>query len=96
MTETAAGNEALPHPTIPIKVWIDVDVGIAGFVLELNRLPGVRTEASCQGGATYGPQVMVTWEDDVAFKLLAKYPMTRLGPKLAYVHPAQTNGECPL
>lgn len=76
-----------PHEQIAIQVWVDVDVGIADFVLHLNTLPGVRTHASCQGGVSYGPQVMVTWEDDAAFALLAEYRMTPLGDHFAYVHP---------
>lgn len=76
-----------PHPTRPIKVWIDADVGIADFVLMLNAIPGVRTHASCQGGDTYGPQVMVTWRDRRALARLRKWRMTKLGTRLAYVHP---------
>lgn len=33
----------------PVKVWIDVDPGIADFVTYLNMQPDVRTGASCQG-----------------------------------------------
>lgn len=81
------------HPTVPVQVWVDVDEGIADFVRYLNTLPGVRTHASCQGTigeggpAPYGPQVMVTWDDDAAVALLSEFPMTMLGERFAYVHP---------
>lgn len=84
---------SLPHPTVAIKVWVDVDVGIADLVLALNEIPGVRTLASCQGtlgegrAAPYGPQVMVTWADDEALARLSHLRLTRLGPAFGYVHP---------
>jgi tRNA(Phe) wybutosine-synthesizing methylase Tyw3 len=37
------------HETIPVQVWADIDVGIADLVKLLNKIPGVRTFASCQG-----------------------------------------------
>lgn len=82
-----------PHPTIPIKVWIDADVGIADFVLALNEIPGIRTLASCQGTIgeggpnPYEAQVMVTWTDDAALARLSHLRLTRLGPSYGYVHP---------
>jgi hypothetical protein len=75
------------HRTVPVQVWVDVDEGIAELVRHLNTMPGIRTHASCQGGHSYGPQVMVTWADDAALALLSRYPMTPLGDHLAYVHP---------
>jgi hypothetical protein len=81
------------HETRPIKVWIDADVGIADFILELNEIPGIRTLASCQGtigegGAEpYGPHVMVSWEDSAALDRLSRLQMTRLGPTFGYVYP---------
>lgn len=87
MPETVA--ERPPHRTVPVQVWVDVDDGIADFVRFLNTLPGVRTHASCQGGLTYGPQVMVTWENDAALAALRAFPMTMISETLAYVHPQQ-------
>lgn len=81
-------TDTTEHPTVPVQVWADVDVGIADLVRRLNTLPGVRTVASCQGGH-YRPYVMVTWEDDAALALLARYPMTKIGAHHAYVHPHQ-------
>lgn len=59
---------ALAHQTMPVQVWIDVDFWIAELVSELNIIPGVRTHASCQGGRTYGPYVMVSWADESVFE----------------------------
>lgn len=81
------------HTTKPIKVWADIDVGIADFVLALNEIPGVRTLASCQGtigegGAEpYEPHVMVSWQDDVALDRLSHLRMKRLGNSFGYVYP---------
>lgn len=60
------------HRTVSVLVWADVDEGIADVVRCLNKMPGVRTYASCQGtigegGAhPYEAHVMVSWEDDAA------------------------------
>lgn len=35
--------------TIPVQVTVDIDRGIAPLVQVLNRIPGVRTYASCEG-----------------------------------------------
>lgn len=81
------------HLTRPVRVWADVDVGVADFVVALNEIPGIRTLASCQGtigegGADpYGPQVMVTWEDEAALARLSKWRVTKLGDTFGYVHP---------
>ena len=86
---------SVPHQTIPIKVWVDVDVGIADFVLALNEIPGIRTHASCQGTfgeggpEPYEPQVVVTWADEAALNRLSHLRITRLGPNFGYVHPAE-------
>ncbi len=44
-------DESVEHSlnTIPVKVWIDVDAGIAPLIRALNRIEGLRTMASCQG-----------------------------------------------
>lgn len=57
------------HKTVPVKVWADVDEGIAAAVIQLNEIPGIRTYASCQGTTgergpePYGPYVMFSWRD---------------------------------
>jgi hypothetical protein len=57
---------SLTHKTRPVQVWADVDLGIADMVVYLNTIPGVRTEASCQGTGEGGPapyraQVLTIW-----------------------------------
>ena len=84
---------SLPHKTRPIKVWVDVDEGIADFVLLLGEIPGIRTLSSCQGTigeggpAPYEAQVMVTWTDEAAYKRLAEFKVDRLGNNFGYAHP---------
>src|SRR5580704_5658815 len=60
-----------PHETVPIRCVIDIDKRIAPLVEYLNTLPGVRTDASCEGGLCYGPQVMVSWLTPDAFDFLS-------------------------
>ncbi len=73
-----------PHKTRAITVWVDVDDGVADFVILLNKIPGIRTHTSCQGtlgegGAEpYPPYVMVSWVDDDALACLAQWTVTRL------------------
>jgi hypothetical protein len=81
------------HPTRAVRVWVDVDEGIADFVLLLNEIPGVRTEASCQGtigeggAAPYDAHVMVTWADDEARARLNGWRVEQLGENHGYVYP---------
>lgn len=75
------------HKQIPIQIWADVDEGIADFVKWLNTLSGIRTHASCQGTATHGPQVMISWEDEKAFEQIKDYPLSDGGDHWAYIHP---------
>lgn len=66
---------SLPHQTVPIQVWVDVDVDVADTVLYLNTIPGVRTLASCQGtigegGAEpYRAQVMASWAPEATERI---------------------------
>lgn len=75
----------LPHETRPIKVWIDADVSIADMVLYLNTIPGVRTQASCQGtlgmggSNPYGPQVLCSWDDNALAILQTEFDVTPEG-----------------
>jgi hypothetical protein len=57
---------SINHETVPVKIWADIDVGIAAEVRWLNRLDGVRTFTSCQGTiGEGGPRpyraYIVTW-----------------------------------
>lgn len=69
-------QESIEHAwhTTPVQVWVDVDSGIAEVIRQLNRLPGIRTFASCQGHkvgrADTRGYVMVSWEDENAFRNL--------------------------
>jgi hypothetical protein len=86
-------NERTSHQTIPIRVWVDVDVGIAAMVRYLNSIPGVRIHASCQGTtreggpAPYRPQVMATWTDEVFERLQREFDITIKGENWGYLHP---------
>jgi hypothetical protein len=82
------------HKTRAIKVWADVDVGIASMVLYLNSISGVRTLASCQGsigegGASpYRPYVMVSWSRDEIFERLAsEFDVSEVGDHHCHLHP---------
>ena len=64
------------HIQIPMRVWVDIDRGIASMVKGLNEIPGVRTHASCEGNldngpAPYGPYVMVSWSTPEARAAIA-------------------------
>jgi hypothetical protein len=85
------------HKTIPVQVWVDVDLGIAHMVECLNTTPGVRTHASCQGtlgegGAEpYGPYVEVSWQNETALKRLkATYEVEIKGENWGHLHPKLT------
>lgn len=81
------------HATVPIQVWVDVDVGIANVVRYLNSIPGVRTMASCQGsiddmGAEpYGPYVMARWAPEALRQLSEEFDVEPLGECWGYVRP---------
>jgi hypothetical protein len=67
------------HETVPVQVWADVDKGIADLVMYLNTIPGVRTDASCQGTigeggpAPYPAHVMCHWELEAYERLKAEF-----------------------
>ncbi len=71
------------HKTTPVRVWVDVDLGIAEVVLYLNSLPGIRTYGSCQGtideGGNYPANVMATWPDEHIDLLESKFDVAPLG-----------------
>ena len=81
------------HKTRPIQVWVDADVGIADVVEYLNRIPGVRTLASCQGTIgeggpePYRAQVMATWTDEALRRLEQEFEVEALGENWGYVYP---------
>lgn len=81
------------HKERTILVKVDVDEGIADFVLWLNRIPGIRTHASCQGTIgeggphPYRAQVMATWTDESLPHLAGKVDFTIEGDHWGYLHP---------
>lgn len=81
-----------PHQTVPVLVWVDVDIAVAPIVRFLNGIPGIRTHSSCQGTigekgpAPYGPYVLISWRDDTALEEVSFHYEVRLaGDHLAYV-----------
>ena len=83
----------IPHKTVPLQVWVDVDIGIAGFVAWLNTIPGIRTHASCQGTIgeggphPYRAQVMATWTDKARALIGDRADFTEEGDHWGYIHP---------
>lgn len=82
------------HETIAVKVWADVDIGIAGTVRRLNKIHGARTHASCQGtidegGAEpYPPYVMVSWNSAEAFeRIKSEFDVSDIHSSHCLVHP---------
>lgn len=82
------------HETVPVQVWIDVDVGVADVVRQLQGIEGIRTHASCQGtigegGAEpYPAYVMVSWNDDAALSRLdQEFEVEIKGEGWGYIHP---------
>jgi hypothetical protein len=82
--------------TEAIRVWVDVDPGIARFVEWLNEQPGVRTRACCEGWAPCGcgtceaepANVVVSWSDEATFTWLSRrFKLERIGEALGYVFP---------
>lgn len=67
------------HKTTRVKVWTDVDEGIADMVIYLNTIDGVTTWASCQGTIgeggpePYPPHVMAGWSKEVEPRLLEEF-----------------------
>ena len=82
------------HETVPLKVWADVDVGIANMVRRLNEIPDVRTHASCQGtigegGASpYRAHVMVSWRTPEAFRTIqTEFDVSEVHDSHCVAHP---------
>jgi hypothetical protein len=87
------------HKTVPVRVWIDVDIGIAALVVYLDGIPGVRTLTSCQGTIgeggphPYRPFVSVTWGPEEALsRLQAEFDVIIEGDHWATVHPQECFG----
>lgn len=85
-----------PHETRAVRVWVDVDAGIAELVMALQWLPCVRTHSSCQGtigeggSSPYRPYVHVSWTDPKALEMLrAEFDLSEIheNEQHCYVHP---------
>lgn len=83
-----------PHKTIRMKVWADIDIGIAPTVERLNNIPGVTTQSCCEGyieiasSASYRPYVNVSWDTDTARAAIeAEFDLTVEGLNWGYAHP---------
>ena len=81
------------HKTKPLKVWVDIDVGIYEIVKYLNTIKGVQTFSSCQGtlkeggNAPYNPYVMIYCPPN-KMKLIEKlYKIGQKGDGWMYIHP---------
>ena len=84
------------HKEVPIKVWVDVDEGIADFVILLNTILGVRTDACCQGTigdagehpAPYRAYAMVHWTAEALAILESRFEVKPEGNGAwGYVYP---------
>ena len=81
------------HETVPVQVWADIDTGIAEMVRYLNTLPGLRTDASCQGTIgeggpnPYRAQVLAHWPAALRMRLQEEFDVTLLGDDWGYLHP---------
>lgn len=81
------------HTSVPLQIWIDVDVNIADTVTYLNTIDGVRTHASCQGTIgeggpnPYRAQVMCSWSQEALVRLKKEFDVNELGDGWGYVHP---------
>ena len=100
--EEGQPTERPVHKTVPLLVWADIDEGIADMVRYLNTIPGLRTEASCQGTLgeggphPYRAQVMTVWKDPDIFERLKEefdYSETEPGQNIqngwCYLHPRE-------
>jgi hypothetical protein len=87
------------HRTVRLKVWAEIDEGIANAVRRLQNIPGIITQSSCQGTINEGgqspylPYVMVTWRNLAAFdRVRQEFDVTLpkgSNMKWGYAHPVE-------
>ena len=83
------------HATKRVKVWADIDLGVADFVKLLQTYKGVTTHASCQGTIgeggphPYRSQVLCTWTPKAYERLRKEFDITLPAGSngWGYVHP---------
>lgn len=89
----APAREVIIHETTAIKVWADIDVGIAPVVEHLNTIAGVRTHASCQGSlgeggaAPYRAYVVASWPPEALEQLRRDFDVVPHGENWGDIHP---------
>jgi hypothetical protein len=76
--------KSLDNPRkVPVKVWENIDAGIALLVVRLNKIPGIRTWSSCQGDLDSTednrPFVLVRWTNERAREQLLPWTVKPLG-----------------
>lgn len=93
----------MTHKTTTVQVWVDVDEDVAGLVVYLNLIPGVRTLSSCQGTIgeggpyPYRAQVLCSWTAEAYERLKQEFDISMVGESgsptngtWGYVHPKAT------
>ena len=60
------------HKTVPVMVWVDIDIDIVDMVVYLNTIPGIRTLFSCQGYKKERPYVVIHWNTKSAINRVSK------------------------
>jgi len=81
------------QPKSSVKVWVDIDNGIADEVKWLNRFKGVRTFASCEGtigegGANPHKAYVMAYIPEIHLPdILKKFEIGEKGDGWVYLHP---------
>jgi len=81
------------HPTRPVRVWADIDEGIAPWVEYLQTFHDVRTHGSCQGtigegGADpYAGYILASWPPDQENTLLLDFTIEHWGDGWGRLYP---------
>jgi hypothetical protein len=83
------------HETVPVHVWVDIDIGIAKHVSWLNSLEGVRTFSSCQGTIgeggpePYEPYITAWWPKEYDAAISERFDVWRTGNGWSEIRPKQ-------
>lgn len=81
------------HKTKPLKVWIDIDLGIYESVKLLNTIEGIRTFSSCQGTIGEGgshphkPYIMIYCPKSKLKVVKKSFDISKKMNGWIYVHP---------
>ncbi len=87
------------HQTVPVAVWVDIDIGIAEHVRWLNSLPGVRTFTSCQGTIgeggpePYEPYIQAWWPPELGDVIRGRFHLISEGNGWRNIRPKNLAGE---